>query len=192
MVSNSKPLHEVYEEFKDPGDGFLYITYASENVFGRRCDYLLERHSCAHCEKPIPWPKIVNVTLLPPTKTSPAQQRRKTFKERRSLAMRKIESLEILTKFPKKVPVIVEKSEREKSLPYLDRVKFLVPLDMTMSQFVGIVRARLKLNPSQTFYLMLEDHSLTTMSRYVGDVYGEHKDEDGFLYASYAAQEMYG
>ncbi|GFR08812.1 hypothetical protein TNCT_256361 [Trichonephila clavata] len=113
--------------------------------------FSVQRHSCAYCDKPIQWPKIVNVTLLSPQKTSPTlQQRRKTFRERRSLEMRKMESLEVRTKFPKKIPVIVEKSDREKVLPYLDRVKFLVPLDMTMSQFVGIVRARLKLKPTQT------------------------------------------
>ncbi|GFV55399.1 hypothetical protein TNCV_146721 [Trichonephila clavipes] len=88
--------------------------------------------------------------------------------------------------------VIVEKSDREKVLPYLDRVKFLVPLDMTMSQFVGIVRARLKLKSTQTFYLMLNNKSVATMSKMMGDIYAEHKQEDGFLYATYAAQEMYG
>ncbi|GFY61275.1 hypothetical protein TNIN_187951 [Trichonephila inaurata madagascariensis] len=113
--------------------------------------FSVQRHSCAYCDKPIQWPKIVNVTLLSPQKTSPPlQQRRKSFRERRSLEMRKMESLEVRTKFPKKIPVIVEKSDREKVLPYLDRVKFLVPLDMTMSQFVGIVRARLKLKSTQT------------------------------------------
>ncbi|GBN63674.1 Microtubule-associated proteins 1A/1B light chain 3C [Araneus ventricosus] len=155
--------------------------------------FSVQRHSCAYCEKPIPWPKIVNVGLLPPVKCPPQQhQRRKTFKERRSLEMRKMESFEVRSKFLKKVPVIVEKSDREKVLPYLDRVKFLVPLDMTMSQFVGIVRTRLKLKPTQTFYLMLNNRSVVTMSRYMGDIYDEYKDEDGFLYCTYAAQEMYG
>ncbi|GIY60885.1 hypothetical protein CEXT_123081 [Caerostris extrusa] len=126
--------------------------------------FSVQRHSCAYCEKPIPWPKIVNVSLLaPPKSLPPQQQRRKTFKERRSLEMRKMESSEVRSKFPKKVPVIVEKSDRERILPYLDRVKFLVPLDMTMSQFVGIVRARLKLKPTQTFYLMLNNRSVATM-----------------------------
>ncbi|KAF8770791.1 microtubule-associated proteins 1A/1B light chain 3C-like [Argiope bruennichi] len=156
--------------------------------------FSVQRHSCAYCEKPIAWPKIVNVALLPPPVKCPKQQqqRRKTFKERRSLEMRKMESAEVRSKFLKKVPVIVEKSDREKVLPYLDRVKFLVPLDMTMSQFVGIVRTRLKLKPTQTFYLMLNNRSVATMSRYMGDIYDEYKDEDGFLYCTYAAQEMYG
>ncbi|CAL1280892.1 unnamed protein product [Larinioides sclopetarius] len=154
--------------------------------------FSVQRHSCAYCEKPIPWPKIVNIALLPPVKCPPQQQRRKTFKERRSLEMRKMESSEVRSKFLKKVPVIVEKSDREKVLPHLDRVKFLVPLDMTMSQFVGIVRTRLKLKPTQTFYLMLNNRSVVTMSRYMGGIYDEYKDEDGFLYCTYAAQEMYG
>ncbi|GFV55388.1 hypothetical protein TNCV_146611 [Trichonephila clavipes] len=68
--------------------------------------FSVQRHSCAYCDKPIQWPKIVNVTLLSPQKTlPPLQQRRKTFRERRSLEMRKIESLEVRTKFPKKIPL---------------------------------------------------------------------------------------
>ncbi|GFT01649.1 hypothetical protein NPIL_371901 [Nephila pilipes] len=70
--------------------------------------FSVQRHSCAYCEKPIQWPKIVNVALLPPQKTPPPlQQRRKTFRERRSLEMRKMESHEVRSKFPKKIPVSI-------------------------------------------------------------------------------------
>jgi len=40
--------------------------------------------------------------------------------------------------------IIVERYERETSLPLLDKRKFLVPQEITMSQFVAIIRYVLK------------------------------------------------
>jgi len=33
LMPSNKPLHDIYEKHKDE-DGFLYITYSSENTFG--------------------------------------------------------------------------------------------------------------------------------------------------------------
>ncbi|KAJ1155304.1 hypothetical protein NDU88_008035 [Pleurodeles waltl] len=114
------------------------------------------------------------------------------FKQRKSLATRKGEVADIHRKFPSKVPVVVERYQREKSLPVLDKTKFLVPEELTMTKFITIIRCRMALSATQAFYLMVNNKTLTSMSLTMSEVYRDHKDEDGFLYMTYASQEMFG
>ncbi|XP_053316867.1 microtubule-associated proteins 1A/1B light chain 3C [Spea bombifrons] len=116
----------------------------------------------------------------------------KPFKLRKSLATRKAEVIGIKAKFPTKVPVIVERYHREKYLPLLDKTKFLVPRDLSMTQFINIIRNRMNLSPTQAFYLLVNNKSLASLSLTISELYRDHKDEDGFLYVTYASQEMFG
>uniref|UniRef100_A0A8C5SD34 Microtubule-associated proteins 1A/1B light chain 3C n=1 Tax=Laticauda laticaudata TaxID=8630 RepID=A0A8C5SD34_LATLA len=106
---------------------------------------------------------------------------------------RKNEVAAIRIRFPYKLPVILERYSKEKILPALNKVKFLVPGDFTMGQFVAIIRNRMGLMSTQAFYFLVNgNHSLVNMSATMGDVYTTYKDEDGFLYMTYASQEMFG
>lgn len=48
------------------------------------------------------------------------------------------------------------------------------------------------LMPSQAFYLLINNVGIASMSLTMAQVYKDHKDEDGFLYMTYASQEMFG
>lgn len=56
-------------------------------------------------------------------------------------------------KYPNRFPVIVEKNKKCQNLQDIDKKKFLVPEDLTVGQFVYIIRKRIKLEPSEALYL---------------------------------------
>ncbi|XP_047561735.1 microtubule-associated proteins 1A/1B light chain 3C [Lutra lutra] len=114
------------------------------------------------------------------------------FKQRKSLATRQEEVAGIRAKFPNKIPVIVERYPGEKFLPLLDKTKFLVPQELTMTQFLSVIRSRLVLGATEAFYLLVNNKSLVSMSVTMAEVYRDYKDEDGFVYVTYASQEMFG
>lgn len=54
------------------------------------------------------------------------------------------------------------------------------------------IRNRMALLPTQAFYLLINNSGLASMSLTMAQVYKDHQDEDGFLYMTYASQEMFG
>ena len=81
---------------------------------------------------------------------------------------------------------------RTESLPNLDKKKYLVP-DLTYSQFLGVVRKRLKLEPEKAMYMFVGDEEeLPPNGVTMNELYEQFKDEDGFLYFSVAGLSVFG
>lgn len=116
----------------------------------------------------------------------------KPFKQRRSFETRKSEVESIRRKFPAKIPVVVERYQREANLPVIDKTKFLVPQELTIMNFAIIIKNRLRVPSSRAFYFVVNNQSLASTSKTIAEIYKEHRDEDGFLYMTYASQEMFG
>nr|XP_027784262.1 microtubule-associated proteins 1A/1B light chain 3C [Marmota flaviventris] len=116
----------------------------------------------------------------------------KPFKQRKNLATRQQEVAGIRAKFPNKIPVIVERYPREQFLPLLDKTKFLVPQELTVTQFLSLIRSRMVLRATEAFYLLVNNKSLVSMNVTMAEIYRDYKDEDGFVYMTYASQETFG
>ena len=64
------------------------------------------------------------------------------------------ESTKIRTKYPDRVPVVVEKAPRS-DIQDIDKRKFLVPNDISVAQFMYIIRRRIQLPPEKAIFLFV-------------------------------------
>lgn len=79
--------------------------------------------------------------------------------------------------------VICEKVEKS-DIATIDKKKYLVPSDLTVGQFVYVIRKRIKLSPEKAIFIFV-DEVLPPTAALMSSIYEEHKDEDGFLYITY-------
>mmetsp|Transcript_10758 Transcript_10758/g.16047 ORF Transcript_10758/g.16047 Transcript_10758/m.16047 type:complete len:125 (-) Transcript_10758:127-501(-) len=112
------------------------------------------------------------------------------FKKEHSFAKRKEEAQRILFKYPDRVPVICEKAPRS-DIPDIDKKKYLVPADLTIGNFMGVIRKRMKLAPEKGIFLFV-NKTLPPNSASIGEIYEANADADCFLYIKYSSESIFG
>ena len=112
------------------------------------------------------------------------------FKDKHPFEKRLLESSRIMEKYPNRIPVICECVGGE--VPDIDRKKYLVPSDLSMAEFLYVIRKRIKIKPEQSIYLFVGDSVMVAGCQIMGSVYAEHKDLDGFLYTCYSGENTFG
>ncbi|ESR62976.1 hypothetical protein CICLE_v10017176mg [Citrus x clementina] len=100
------------------------------------------------------------------------------------------ESARIREKYPDRIPVIVEKAEKT-DVPDIDKKKYLVPADLSVGQFVYVVRKRIKLSAEKAIFVFVKN-TLPPTGALMSAIYEENKDEDGFLYMTYSGENTFG
>lgn len=101
-----------------------------------------------------------------------------------------MESAKIRNKYPDRVPVIVEKVSGSQIVD-IDKRKYLVPSDITVAQFMWIIRKRILL-PSEKAIFLFVDKTVPQSSLTMGQLYEKEQDEDGFLYVAYSGENTFG
>ena len=114
------------------------------------------------------------------------------FKQEFTFEKRVEESYRVLTKYPDRLPIICEKSVvAPKECPDIDKKKYLVPKDLTVGQFLYIVRKRLLLPPEKAIFLFV-GKNIPPTTAFIIDIYNTYKDKDGFLYIDYGFENVFG
>ena len=114
------------------------------------------------------------------------------FKRDSVFERRTKESSYLLEKYPERVPIIIERSKNSKHLTIIDKNKFLVPRELTMSQLLWVIRKRMNIRREQAVFLSSESGTIFTSTEHISSVYENNKDPDGFLYLEYSNENTFG
>merc|ERR1711912_78721 len=113
------------------------------------------------------------------------------FKDEHPFEKRVEESDKILKKHADRIPVICERAEGS-DIPEIDRKKYLVPQELTVGQFVYVVRKRLRLPPEKAIFIFVNGVLPSTGAALMSTMYKDYKDPDGFLYVTYSGENVFG
>ena len=115
------------------------------------------------------------------------------FKQKYDLKDRKKKYEEQKLKYPNRFPVICEKDPISK--PNITNIKsrYLLPFDMTVNQFMLMLRSKLKLNESESFFFLINGKYNVSGNQNLYEIYKKYKDkDDGFLYIIYSNELLWG
>jgi|GEM_PF-1250603 len=113
-----------------------------------------------------------------------------SFKKEHPFEKREQEAKRIREKYPDRIPVICEKDARS-DIPDIDKKKYLVPQDLTVGQFVYVIRKRIKVKPEKAIYIFI-NNVLPPTAALMSSIYENQKDQDGFLYITYSGENTFG
>ena len=117
----------------------------------------------------------------------------KRFIDNYSLFERTSESSRIMKKYTNRIPIICEKNIRDIGIPDIDKHKYLVPHNLTIGQFMYVIRRRIRLLSSSALFLFVgDDNTLAPINTYMDEIYDRFKNKDGFLYIVYSRENVFG
>merc|ERR1712046_522717 len=85
-----------------------------------------------------------------------------------------------------------EKRAEGSDIPEIDRKKYLVPQELTVGQFVYVVRKRLRLPQEKAIFISVDGRLPSTGAALMSQMYKDYKDQDGFLYVTYSGENTFG
>ncbi|CAI2376045.1 unnamed protein product [Moneuplotes crassus] len=111
--------------------------------------------------------------------------------KQKDIEMRKLECEKLRYKYPDRIPIICEKYTTSR-LEDLVKEKYLVPNELAAFQFMYIIRKRIKLAETEALFFFVNGKYMLKTDTLMTDIYEEYKDSDGFLYITYADENISG
>ena len=113
------------------------------------------------------------------------------YQKAKSLEERKAEFQNVMHSNPGKIAIICEKDPKSK-IVNIEKSKFLISSDVSLSQFSLMIRKRLKLGKEEALFFLVNGKKSLTGDDTMQEVYDKYKQEDGFLYIAYASELIWG
>ncbi len=114
------------------------------------------------------------------------------FKNNYNLEKRLRQYEKIKIEFPTKIPIILERASNC-TLNKIIKSKYILSYDLTMSEFMNIIRDKLEIEPERGLFFLANGKYSLSGNDILGDIYEKYKDiEDGFLYINYSEEVIYG
>ena len=113
------------------------------------------------------------------------------FKDKYSFEERFDEVQRIKKKYPEHIPVICEKERNSAGIASCDKCKYLLKRNMTICEFIYIIRTKIKLSPEKGLYFFING-VIPAMNEMMCTIYRNHKSNDGFLYMRYTSENTFG
>ena len=127
------------------------------------------------------------------------------FKRKFSIDDRQRQTKAIIEKYEIKCPIyltydkeIINKNFIDNSSKQLN--KYIVTSELTLAQFLVIVRKKINVNAEESLTLFIESYQndklintvLAPSTNSIGEIYLNNKDEDGFLYLKLVKENVFG
>jgi len=100
---------------------------------------------------------------------------------------------QIRDKFPSRIPVFITKAKNvgSKDLPDLKKNKYLVPMDLTIGQFIYIIRKQIDISPDKALFIFI-NNTLPTTGMLMKELYSQYAGKDGLLRMQYTSESTFG
>ena len=99
---------------------------------------------------------------------------------------RSFESKKIIEKYPNRLPVIVESTQFK-----LDKHKYLVPKNLTLGEFIQVLRKKINITQDEAIFLLINNKSPMSGST-TEHIYENEKSECGFLFIQITKESVFG
>lgn len=95
-------------------------------------------------------------------------------------------------RWPDRIPVIVTRhSKAATDVPDLPKRKFIVPRDLTIGQFLYVIRKHIQLPPEKAIFLFIGD-ILPNGVATIAELYHQYKSPDKALHVIYTSESTFG
>jgi GABA(A) receptor-associated protein len=106
------------------------------------------------------------------------------------LTLKPSELDKIRTSHPGRIPVFITKAVKS-DVPDIPKHKYLVPSDISIGNFIFIIRKQILLPPEKALYLFI-NNTLPPSTMRMGEAYNAYKGSDGALHIVYASESTFG